>query len=258
MYNRNVFALMLALFVFSLVLYVTASSEDAKNATSNKEQSVIEIAQAEAADKTVKQEVLSTKAAIVLENAMLEPPERQIPKALLDKARCIGAFPSVTKAGLIIAGQHGRGLVSCRHDKTKMWGAPAFFTVSGASFGVQAGYKTADVIMMVMDPNGVDALLSGSMTIGSGNVTATSGSVGHSADVATMRSSIITYARPDKGLFAGVDLQGTSIAYDGKANEKAYGAVVGPYETLYKRQKFPPTVNDFHDILAKFAPRPKM
>ncbi len=102
-------------------------------------------------------------------------------------------------------------------------GFPVVFTVTGASFGVQAGYKTADIIMLVMDPKGVDALLSGAISIGSGNVNAASGSVYHEAGVATMRSSIITYARPDKGLFAGADLQGSSIAYDGKTIEKVYG-----------------------------------
>jgi lipid-binding SYLF domain-containing protein len=206
MHHQNVFALALALFVFSLVGHIMAGSEGDKNITPNKKHDSMQIAQAVAGEKTIGQEELSTRATIVLQNLMLEPPDRQIPKALIDKANCIGVFPSVTKAGLIVAGQHGRGLVACRHDKTRMWGAPAFFTVTGTSFGVQAGYKTADVIMLVMDPKGVDALLSGAMTIGSGGVTASSGSVGHSADVATMKSSIITYARPDKGLFAGADL----------------------------------------------------
>ena len=150
------------------------------------------------------------------------------------------------------------GVYDCIGAKlVEQLGFPVEFTVTGANFGVQVGYKTADIIMLVMDPNGVDALLSGAMTIGSGNVSATSGSVGHEADVATMRSSIITYARPDKGLFAGADLQGSSIAYDGKTIEKVYGVLMGPYETLYKLQKFPNTVRDFHDILTKFAPRPK-
>ncbi|HLE26449.1 MAG TPA: YSC84-related protein [Thermodesulfobacteriota bacterium] len=84
-----------------------------------------------------------------------------------------------------------------------------------------------------------------------------SGSVGHEADVATMRSSIVTYARPDKGLFAGVDLQGTSISYHGKTIEKVYGVLMGPYEALYKQQSFPATVRAFHDILTKFAPSQK-
>jgi lipid-binding SYLF domain-containing protein len=150
------------------------------------------------------------------------------------------------------------GVYDCIGAKlVEQLGFPVVFTVTGASFGVQAGCKTADIIMLVMDPKGVDALLSGAMTIGSGNVSATSGSVGYEADVATMRSSIITYARPDKRLFAGADLQGSSIAYDGKTIEKVYGVLMGPYETLYKQQSFPATVRDFHDILTKFAPRPK-
>src|SRR4030067_3175479 len=77
-------------------------------------------------------------------------------------------------------------------------GFSILFTLTGASFGVQAGYKTADIIMLVMDPKGVDALLSGAMTIGSGNVSATSGSVGYEDGGATMRSSIITKARHDQ------------------------------------------------------------
>ncbi|HEY7535699.1 MAG TPA: lipid-binding SYLF domain-containing protein [Thermodesulfobacteriota bacterium] len=258
MYHYNIFAVVLSLFVFiSLVQDVMADPASINNYILKKNYGEMQVAQATVDEKDIEEQELSTKAAIVMENLMLEPPDKQIPASLLEKASCIGIFPSVTKAGLIVTGQHGRGLLSCRHDKTKKWGAPAFFTVSGASFGVQAGYKTADVVLLVMDPKGVDALLSGAMTIGSGNVSASSGSLGNGTDIASMRASIITYARPDKGLFAGADLQGTSIAYDGKKNEKVYGAIVGSYETLYKTETIPTTVKDFHDMLAKFAPRPR-
>jgi SH3 domain-containing YSC84-like protein 1 len=132
----------------------------------------------------------------------------------------------MTKVALGIGGSYGRGAMVCRSGKTfnGPWGAPAMYAIEGGSFGLQLGAESTDVVLLVMNTRGVDALLSTKVTLG-GNASAAAGPKGRSADASTdvsLRAEILSYSR-SRGLFAGVSLEGTSLRPDNDATEQVYG-----------------------------------
>jgi len=195
------------------------------------------------------------QAADVLNQEMAQDPANRIPKELVRNAKCIIVYPEVIKAGFIIGGQSGKGLISCRHDKTLMWGAPAFYDLTGASIGLNFGGASGDVIMLVMDLDGLNAVLSGATTLGSGRVISAKGVTGYNADVRNMKESIITYAHPKGGLYVGIELDGTSLSFDKEDNTKAYGKEMTPLQTVFEQKEIPSELMVFDKTLAKFAPR---
>jgi len=104
---------------------------------------------------------LAARAAAVLERQLAEQPNRRIPRNLRENALCVGVFPSVIKAGFIVAARRGHGLVSCRDTETGPWGAPAVFTVSAASVGLQAGVQSASVILLFLKEEAVERIAIG-------------------------------------------------------------------------------------------------
>ena len=149
-----------------------------------------------------------------------------IPQELLEKAECVIVIPSMTKIAMGIGGSYGRGAMVCRSGKTFKgpWGAPAMYAIEGGSFGLQLGGESTDVVLLVMNNRGVDALLSSKVTLG-GNASAAAGPKGRSADASTdlsLRAEILSYSR-SRGLFAGVSLEGTSLRPDDDATEQVYG-----------------------------------
>src|SRR5690349_15385445 len=124
----------------------------------------------------------------------------QIPKELLDQAQCIGVIPKMTKGGFIAGGQHGSGVVSCRTGQG--WSAPAFFSISGGSVGLQAGLENSEIVML-FNEQGKQSLMNGNFQLGAeavaaGPTSGASGSVGWKAPV-------LTYAK-SKGAYAGLNL----------------------------------------------------
>ena len=161
----------------------------------------------------------------VVMQEVLDVPDN-IPQELLEKAECVIVIPSMTKAAMGIGGSYGRGAMVCRSGKAfnGPWGAPAMYAIEGGSFGLQLGAESTDVVLLVMNPRGVDALLSSKVKLG-GNASAAAGPKGRNLEAstdATMRSEILSYSRA-RGLFAGVSLEGTSIRPDNDANEDVYG-----------------------------------
>ncbi len=116
------------------------------------------------------------KDSVTVLDALTRAPDKGIPQELFAKADCIMIFPSVAKGAFIVGGKHGRGVASCRQANGKM-GSAAFYTVDGASVGFQIGGQSADVVMLIMNEDGIDHLLADRFTIG-GEVTATAGPVG--------------------------------------------------------------------------------
>ncbi len=196
------------------------------------------------------------EAASVLNQEMAQDPANRIPKELVKQAKCIIVYPEVIKAGFIIGGQHGKGLMSCRHEKTGKWGAPAFYNLTGGSIGLNFGGASGDVIMLVMDQDGENAILSGATTLGSGRVISAKGVTGYNADVRNMKASIITYAHPNGGLYVGIELDGTSLSFNKKDNTKAYGKEMTPLQTVFQQKEIPSGLMVFNKTLAKFAPAP--
>lgn len=149
-----------------------------------------------------------------------------IPQDLLDKAECVIILPSVKKGAFGIGGSYGRGLMICRsgeHFKGK-WGAPAMYALEGVSIGFQLGGQATDFVLLVMNPKGAVSLLSSKVKLGA-DASAAAGPKGRTAEGATdivMNAEILSYSR-NKGLFAGISLEGSTLRSDGGANEKLYG-----------------------------------
>src|ERR1700693_1288544 len=149
-----------------------------------------------------------------------------IPQELLDDAECVGILPSVKKGAFGIGGSYGRGIMVCRsgeHYKGK-WGAPALYALEGISIGFQLGGQATDFVLLVMNPKGAESLLYSKVKLGA-DASAAAGPKRRTAEGATdivMTAEILSYSR-NKGLFAGVSLEGSTLRSDGSANEKLYG-----------------------------------
>jgi len=149
-----------------------------------------------------------------------------IPQDLLDKAECVIILPSVKKAAFGVGASYGRGVMICRggeHYQGK-WGAPALYALEGASIGFQLGGQATDFVLLVMNPKGAESLLHSKVKLGA-DASAAAGPKGRTAEGATdivMTAEILSYSR-NKGLFAGVSLEGSTLRSDGSANEKLYG-----------------------------------
>jgi lipid-binding SYLF domain-containing protein len=149
-----------------------------------------------------------------------------IPQDLIDKAECVVILPSVKKGAFGIGGSYGRGVMVCRGGEhfTGKWGAPALYALEGVSIGFQLGGQATDFVLLVMNPKGARSLLSSKVKLGA-DASAAAGPKGRTAEGATdivMNAEILSYSR-NKGLFAGVSLEGSTLRSDGSANEKLYG-----------------------------------
>jgi lipid-binding SYLF domain-containing protein len=155
-------------------------------------------------------------------NEIMGAPDNGIPKELIDKAQAIAVFPGVLKAAFIVGGREGKGVISRRTGAG--WSAPAFFNLSGGSFGAQIGADKTDYVLLIMNENGLNKLLADKFELG-GEVGVAAGPVGREASAATdaqLSAEILTYSR-SKGAFIGVALKGTTITPDNDLNEAFYG-----------------------------------
>lgn len=155
--------------------------------------------------------------------------ESGIPTDLLNKSECVIILPSVKKGGFIIAGQYGKGLMTCRTG-TKFngtWSAPIMMQSSGGSVGLQAGGQAVDYVILVLNDKGARKVMNGKAKLGA-DASIAAGPVGRNAEAATnaaMNAEMLSYSRT-AGAFAGVSLSGTSLGPDGDANEDLYGKKV--------------------------------
>jgi lipid-binding SYLF domain-containing protein len=156
---------------------------------------------------------------------ILNVPEN-IPQDLLDKAECVIVIPSMKKFALGIGGSYGRGAMVCRTGQgfKGAWSAPAMYVIEGASFGFQIGGQATDLVLLVMNRKGVNALLGSKVKLGA-NASVAAGPKGRTAEGSTdasLRAEILTYSR-SSGLFAGVSLSGSSLRPDNDASAEVYG-----------------------------------
>jgi lipid-binding SYLF domain-containing protein len=163
-------------------------------------------------------------AGVVLKEILNIPDD--IPQDLLDKAECVVILPSVKKGAFGIGGSYGRGVMTCRtgqHFKGK-WSAPAMYALEGVSIGFQLGGQATDFVLLVMNPKGAVSLLNSKVKLGA-DASAAAGPKGRTAEGATdivMNAEILSYSR-NKGLFAGISLEGSTLRSDGSADQKLYG-----------------------------------
>jgi SH3 domain-containing YSC84-like protein 1 len=155
-------------------------------------------------------------------HAVMSTPDKGIPEEVLSGAKCILVVPDLIKGGFIIGGKHGRGVASCRTSAG--WSAPAFVSVGGGSWGLQIGVEGVDLVMLVMNDQGFQHLLSSKFELtGEGSVAA--GPVGRHASAGTdwkMNTEMLTYSR-SKGVFAGLTLEGAVVEEDNDSTQAIYG-----------------------------------
>lgn len=154
---------------------------------------------------------------------ILRIPEDSIPSNLLEEAEAIAVIPDVVKASFVVGGRRGRGLIAIR-SRDGSWSHPSFITLTGGSFGFQAGVQSADVILVFRSARGVDSIVNGKFTLGA-DASVAAGPVGRSAQASTdekLKAEIYSYSRA-RGLFAGVALDGTRLGIDNKSNQAVYG-----------------------------------
>ncbi len=209
------------------------------------------------ADEDAKAEVRG-KAASRVEDAgtvldeIQNAPDNRIPEEILGSAECVAVVPSLLNGGFVVGARYGRGVASCRTEKG--WSAPAFFMISGGSFGLQIGGQATDVGMLIMNKGGMNNLLSSKFKIG-GDASAAAGPVGRHAAADTdwkMRAQVLTYSR-SRGLFAGLELNGAVIKQDKDSTREFYGHMV-PFRTSLKGEiEAPKTAYPFLSTLAKWA-----
>ncbi len=144
-----------------------------------------------------------------------------IPDAVLKDAKCVAVIPKMLKAGFVVGGQHGDGVATCKMSDGR-WSPPAPFQLSGASFGAQIGGEEQGYVMMIMNHEGMDALMSGHFKVGAG-VDAAAGPVGREASGSGgWKASILSYSRA-KGAYVGATLQGAELNQDHGATKALFG-----------------------------------
>jgi lipid-binding SYLF domain-containing protein len=155
-------------------------------------------------------------------HAIMATPDKGIPEEVLNDAKCILVVPNMIKGGFVFGGKHGRGVASCR--TAEGWSAPAFVSVGGGSAGLQIGIEGVDLVMLVMNDQGFQQLLSSKFELtGEGSVAA--GPVGRHASAGTdwkMTTKVLTYSR-SKGVFAGLTLEGAVVEQDNDSTRAIYG-----------------------------------
>jgi lipid-binding SYLF domain-containing protein len=177
-------------------------------------------------------------------NQLLGAPDKGIPQKVFDSAKCVAVVPSMVKGGFIFGAEHGRGVATCRTERG--WSAPAFFVMTGGSWGLQIGADGVDLVMLIMNDQGMNDLLSAKFKLGgSGSVAA--GPVGREADASTdwkFKSEVLVYSRT-RGIFGGLTLNGTVIKQDGDATRAFYGRMEEFRPTLLGQVTAPPEAERF-------------
>jgi lipid-binding SYLF domain-containing protein len=197
------------------------------------------------------------ESALVFQEIM-RAPDQEIPASVLDRAEAIAIFPAVTKAGFIVGGQWGRGVITVREPTSRRWSAPAFLTLGGGSFGPQIGATSVDLVLIVMNRRGVEHLLSNEFKIGA-DASVALGPVGRTAEASTdgaLRAEILSYSR-GRGFFAGATLNGSMLKEDRDANTRYYGRALSSEDIVFARyDDLPDSAKELREAIVRDAPPP--
>lgn len=200
-------------------------------------------------------EIKRMNEAIMVLDEIMAAADKAIPRGILESAEGIAVFPSLIKGGVIVGGQHGRGILSARDRKNNTWSSPAFLSITGGSFGAQIGAQAIDLVLVVNNQRGLEQLVQNQFKIGA-DAGVAAGPVGREASASTdikMRAQILSYSRT-RGLFAGVTLNGSTIRQDRDANDRFYGMGYRTGQIVFDGLGgAPEPVNAWKAILAKYA-----
>lgn len=205
-------------------------------------------------DKTKTNERLDEAASLFSE--IMGAPDKSIPQDLLDKSPCIVLVPGLKKGAIGFGGKYGRGYSVCRRQSGEGWGPPAAIRVEGGSVGIQIGFSSSDVILLILNERGMQKLSSSKFTIGA-DATAAAGPVGRNATAQTdayMSAEILSWSR-SRGLFAGVSLDGATLRNDLDENKIMYGQSWTAKDILGSGAKIPAGAEKLVAALNKYSAR---
>lgn len=186
-------------------------------------------------------------------NEIMGTPDKAIPDKVMKDAKCIAVIPSMVKIAVGFGGNHGKGIAVCRLENGA-WSAPAPITITGGSWGLQLGGQAIDLVLVVMNHEGMEHLLASKFKIGA-DASAAAGPVGRDTGADTdwkMKAEMLTYSRA-RGLFAGVDLSGSAVTQDKDETHLLYGKFV-PFEAILTGKVRPPAGSgSFETAVRKYA-----
>ena len=185
-------------------------------------------------------------------NEIMSTPDKGIPDNIMKDARCVAVIPSMKKAAFVVGGNYGKGVASCHNANG--WSAPAPILLGGGSWGLQIGGEAVDLVLLIMNDQGMENLLNSKFKIGA-DASAAAGPVGRHAEGDTdwkMKAQVLTYSRA-RGVFAGISLNGAVLKQDGDDTRSFYGKDVS-FESILKGQVPPPAGSSaFLSALKKFS-----
>ena len=183
---------------------------------------------------------------------IMSTPDKAIPLGLMRRAQCLVVIPGVKEGAFGVGAKYGKGFFSCR--KGADWSAPGSIRIEGGSFGFQIGAIETDVILLIMNRHGADALLSTQFTVG-GDAQAAAGPVGRSSTAqtdASLRTEILSWSR-SRGVFAGISLQGATLRQDESDNADIYGRKLTNKQVINGPTAWPLEAGELHSVLRRYA-----
>lgn len=201
------------------------------------------------ADKGKLDERLTSAQAVI--NEIMATPDKGIPQSILAGASCVVVIPAYKKGAFVVGAQYGQGVSTCRTPNG--WSAPVFVKLEGGSFGWQIGGQSTDLVLVAMNQNGLQDMLKNKVKLGA-DAAASAGPVGRNAQAGTdwkLNAEFLTYSR-SKGLFAGLDLDGTVLSQNQDDTRLEFGSDI-PFETILKgNQPVPENAKPFVRTVARY------
>jgi len=191
--------------------------------------------------------------------AVVGMPDKGIPRDLLNKSECVIVVPSVKKAAFIVGASYGRGVMTCRSGEEFRgpWSAPAMYAIEGGSFGLQAGGQATDFVLLIMNEQGAKSVMSSKVKLG-GDASVAAGPVGRTTSAETdivLKAQILSWSR-NRGIFAGISLDGSTLRSDDDANKNLYGKDLNAKQIIVDRAvKTPPAGKALVSLLDKMSPK---
>jgi lipid-binding SYLF domain-containing protein len=179
---------------------------------------------------------------------IMSAPDKGIPEEVLEHAKCVAVVPHLLKGGFIFGAENGRGVTTCRTENG--WSAPAFFAITGGSWGLQIGVEGVDLVLIIQNDKGMQQLIGSKFELGA-DASAAAGPVGRHASADTdwkLNTEILTYSRA-RGAFAGITLNGSSIRRDDDSTEAIYGHDISTRRILSGQVAVPASAQSFLDAV---------
>jgi SH3 domain-containing YSC84-like protein 1 len=198
---------------------------------------------------------IATAASVL--NEIMATPDKAIPDKVMQDAKCVAVIPSMVKVAFVFGGNHGKGIATCRTESGN-WSAPAPLTITGGSWGLQLGGQAIDLVMIVTNDQGMQHLLQSKFKLGA-DASAAAGPVGRDAAADTdwkMRAEVLTYSRA-RGVFAGIDLNGSAITQDKDETRVLYGSFVPFSDILTGKVKATNSSEPFLTAVRKYSEQSK-